>query len=311
MASIRRINENLEHLSAMLNEYSAKLRDDVSNFSLRITIDNLNRQIEELQQQLYNENILREKEIIQLRFIGKAARFGTFPLHLVGGLTDSFSKAIFNSSKFRQFGRKGGKRIEEIVKNTIDLKLEGIGKGSTIFYLSASTTPDLFGYSIIQSTFDSVFSLLNSETHEDLIDNISLVGTGSIKYFSNFFGELNRDELELEMKWYTPNERVEQWNGTKNKIQVIFNTLNSIKLSEPEEINFIGEIITLSSKGKFEVVTIQNERFFGTFPNALIEEVKQLHIGQICNCVLSKTTIFNPATGKEKFEYLLKSISPV
>ncbi len=40
---------------------------------------------------------------------------------------------------------------------TIDLRLEGIGKGSTILYISGKTSPDLYGNSIIQDTLEDIF----------------------------------------------------------------------------------------------------------------------------------------------------------
>ena len=308
MASIKKISDNIEQLSTFVEEYCIALSKEPQNLSLRITIDNLKSQIDELQSQLYQENLKREKEIVQLRFKGNIARFGTFPLALVGGLTNSFSNAVFNTSKYFQFGNKGGAKIDNIISETIDLRLEGLGKGSTIFYLSAKTSPDLFGNSVIQNSLDNVFDLLNSPSPEEIIGNISVVGSRSIKYYSDFFEELNIDDLELDLTWHTPSETVKTWVGTKEKILTLYNTLTSIKLSEPEEISFKGEIITLSLKGRFEIFSIEKERFYGTFPNELTEQIKQLHVGDFCKGTIMKTIIFNPATGKEKYEYTLRDI---
>jgi len=311
MASIKKITENLEQVGTMLTESFSVFDKDKSNFALQLTIDNIKSHIEELQNELYYENLRREREIVQLRFVGKVAKFGSFPLHLVGRLTDSFSLAVFNTSKFRQFGKKGGRRIDKIVTDTINLKLEGIGKGSTIFYLSAKTSPDLFGNSVIQSSLDNIFTLVSSETTEQLIDNIAYVGTNSIRYYSDFFKELNKDDLELELKWHTPTESVKKWYGTKDRISTLYNTLNSIEISEPEEFDFIGEIISLSARGKFEIFSRDRERFIGSFSNELMDSIKQLHIGQSCKGIILKTNILNAATNNEKYEYSLKAINPI
>jgi hypothetical protein len=308
MASIKKITDNISQLSTVVEEYSIALTKDPQNFSLKITIDNLRSQIDDLQNQLYQENLKRVKEIVQLRFKGKIAKFGTFPLSLVGGLTNSFSNAVFNTSKYFQFGNKGGVKIDNIINETIDLRLEGLGRGSTIFYLSAKTSPDLFGNSVIQNSLDNVFDLLNSQSPEQIIENISIVGSRSIKYYSDFFEELTKDDLELDLTWHTPNETIKKWDGTKEKILSLYNTLNSIKLSEPEEISFEGEIITLSLKGRFEILSTDKERFYGIFPNELIEQIKQLHVGDFCKGTILKTIIFNAATGKEKHEFILREI---
>ena len=308
MASIKKLNENISKLSAVLEEYDIQFSKEPDNFSIKLTIDNLKSQIEDLQGQLRHENLKREKEIVQLRFKGKIAQSGTFPLSLVGGLTDAFSSAIFNTSKYFQYGNKGGTKIDKIINDNIDLRFEGLGRGSTIFYLSATTSPDLFGNSIIQNSLENIFALLNSETMDSLIENVSVVGYRSVKYYSNFFKKLNNDDLELQLTWHTPDEIVKEWYGTKDKILILYTTLNSIQLKEPEEIAFAGEIITLSWKHKFEILSKDKERFYGTFPNELTEIIKQLHVGAFCKGVILKTTIFNPATGKEKYEYILREI---
>lgn len=308
MPSIKKIQESLQELSAFVGEYASLLKAEPTNFSHKLTIQSLESQISELQHQLYLENLKREKEIVQLRLKGHLARFGTFPLSLVGGLTNSFSNAVFNTSKYFQFGNKGGAKIDQIINESIDLRLEGLGRGSTIFYLSAKTSPDLFGNSVIQNSLDNVFELLNSENSEQIIENISVVGSRSIKYYSNFFEELNKDDLELDLTWHTPNETLKNWNGTKEKVLSLYNTLNSIKLSEPEEISFEGEIITLSLKGRFEIFSVDKERFYGSFPNEMTALIKQLHVGDFCRGTILKTVLYNPATGKEKHEYSLQDI---
>lgn len=309
MLSIKKIQDSLSQLNSFASNYAEQLKVDPENFSLVQILKSTNHQIDELQNQLRLENIKREKEIIQLRLKGTIAKFGTFPLLLVGGITNSFSNAIFNTSRYTQYGNKASAKIDKIIAETIDLKLEDLGRGSTVFFLSAKTAPDLFGNSVIQSSLDNVFELLNSQTDEQIIDNISTVGSRSIKNFSDFFEELNKNDLELDLSWYTPNETLKTWEGTKERILALYNTLNNIKLSDPEEVNFEGRIITLSLKGKFEILAEDKERFYGKFPNELTETIKQLHVGDFCKGLLLKTTILNPVTGKEKYEYTLQDIT--
>ncbi len=309
MPSIKKIQESLNTLTVFESEYSLRIKSDPEDLSLKLTYQNIRSQINELQQQLYFENINREKEIIELRLIGDKAKFGSFPLKLVGGLTNSFSKAILNSSKYFQYGNKGGAKIEKIISDSIDLRLERLGSGSTIFFLSARTSPDLFGNSIIQNSLENIFELFNSQTGDQVIENISNVGAKSIKYFSSFLKESLNDDLEIDLSWHTPQESTLKWEGTKDKISSLFATLNNIKLSEPEEIYFEGEIITLSLKGKFEIFTKEKERLYGNFPNELVDKMKQLHIGDYCKGSIQKMSIISPSSEKEKIEYSLKEIA--
>ena len=311
MASIKKINETIFQINSFIEENNYALKLDPVNFSKKLTLTNLESQLKDLQHELYAENLKREKEIVELRFIGEQAKFGSLPLSIVGDLTNSFSNAIFQTSKYFQFGKKGGAQIDNIINETIDLRLENIGKGSTIFYLSAKTAPDLFGNSIIQNSLEHTFELLNSDNAETIIDNITVVGSKSIKYYCNFFKELNDDKLTLDITWHTPNEETKVWNGTKDKILALYNTLNRVELDEPEAIDFTGEIITLSLKGKFEIKVNSKEHYYGSYPNILTDNIKQFHVGDFCKGIILRTKIYSPAAEKEKYEYTLKEIKPV
>jgi hypothetical protein len=206
------------------------------------------------------------------------------------------------------YGNKGGKKRFDICRNTIDLRLEGVGKGSTIFYLSGKVSPDLFGNSTIQNVLEDTFSLLNSQSVDEITDKISGVGHKSIKHISKFLGFLTSDKLEISINWLSPRDIEYKWSGSKDNIKTLYNTLNKIVISFPEEISFVGELITISSKGKFEILTTDNHRLFGTFSSDLLSSMKQFHIGDSCKGIIIKTTISNPLSDKEKYEFLLKEI---
>jgi hypothetical protein len=62
MESIKKLNENISKLSAVLEEYDIQFSKEPDNFSIKLTIDNFKSQIEDLQGQLRHENLKREKE---------------------------------------------------------------------------------------------------------------------------------------------------------------------------------------------------------------------------------------------------------
>ncbi len=307
--NLNRLKSNIEELEKLLSDYELQLKENENNFSLKLQVNSLNNQINDLREQLYLENLKREKEILELRLIGDKTKYGNIPLNFVGGITNNFSNFLYNTSKYLKFGNKGGKKREAIIQETIDLRFEGLGKGSTIFYLSAKTSPDLFGNSITQQALENSFKLLSSENSDEISDNISGVGGKSIKYLSKFLNELVKSNIEIDIKWESPFDKIYEWEGKKDKLTSLFNTLNKITISEPEEIDFEGELITISLKGKFEILTNEKIRYFGQFSNDLLDKMKEFHIGDHCKGIIIKTTIYNPLSDKEKVEYNLKSIN--
>lgn len=308
MANLARIKSHIEQLEPMIAQLEASLKASPNDFALKLELSSLENQINDLREQLYRENLKREKEIIELRLIGQTANFGSIPLEFVGGITNNLSSAIFTTSKFKKFGGKGGKKRDRIVQDTVDLRLEGIGRGSTIFYLSGRTSPDLFGNSIIQDTLKNTFELFHSQNPDELIERIGSVGVGSVKYISKFLSELSNDDLDIDLKWHSPDNQEYLWEGRKDNISRLYNSLNQMTISQPVDIDFEGELITISSKGKFEVHTTENTHLFGQFSNDLLEKMKEFHIGDYCKGIITKTTIYNPLTDKEKIEYNLKKI---
>lgn len=308
MANFRRIKLHIEQLEPIIAQLEAAQKASPDNFSIQLELSSLMNQINDLRDQLYRENLKREKEIIELRLIGQVANFGSIPLKFVGGITNNFSAAIFNTSKFMKFGGKGGKKRDGMVQDSLDLRLEGIGRGSTIFYLSGRTAPDLFGHSIIQEALKNTFELFKSNNSDELIERISSVGVGSIKYISRFLNELSNDNLDIDLKWQSPDDQEFLWEGRKENITSLYNSLNAISISQPSDMVFEGELVTISSRGKFEVQTIDNKRLYGQFSNDLLEKMKEFHIGDYCSGIITRIEIYNPITDKRKIEFNLKTI---
>lgn len=308
MSNIQRIKGSIEQLTQLIDSIDAEIKVSPDNFALDLKRNSYQNQIEDLQHQLYQENIKREKEIIQIRLIGNSASFGTLPLSIVGGITTNISHSIQNTSKYIQFGKKGGKKVDRIIKETIDLRLENIGRGSTIFYVSGQTSPNLFGESILQNSLENTLNFFNSETPDEVTSNIANVGGKSLKFISRFLKELTDDDLECDLKWNSPDDKEFIWHGKKERILSLYNTINKMEISEPEDIDFEGELITISAKGKFEIETLDKRRLFGTFSIDLLEKMKEFHIRDYCKGIITKTTIYNPLTDKEKIEYNLTHI---
>lgn len=308
MSVINKINGRILQVSDFIEDYSNKLREFPKDRSLSVMIKDLESQLKELQSQLHKENANRFKEVFELRLIGDKAQLGTLPLTTVGDVVKPFASAVYNTSKFIQFGSKRGKIVDTMVTKTIDLRLEDIGVGSTILYVSGKTSPDLFGNSLIQSCIQQTYSFLESETNEEVFENIPKIGLRGVKELGNFFKVLAKEDLELEFGWDSPFDKRYQWEGDYNRINNLYLALNQVVVSTPEVIPFSAEIISMSLRGRLEVFTFDDERIICRFPLELIEYIRLFHLGDKCDGVMLKNTYINKTTGAEKHEYTLQSI---
>lgn len=299
----------IEEFNQLIAKEKVHLKESGGRRGLMLSLKNLEKQRDELEKELRIANLNRFKEIISLRFRGDKAQHGTLPLGIAGGLSKSFSDAIFETSKYLKFGTTEGKQVENIIHETIDLRLEDIASGSTILYISGKTSPDSFGNSLIQNAFSNVFNLFNCESPDDMADVISNLGPNSIRYYANFFSEISNSDLEIEISWKTPENKLMHWDGNKAKIFRLHNSLSKIEMREPEEIDFEGKLTTISSQGLFELITDDNERIKGKFPSELLPIMRNFHIEDKCKGIISKQIFFNLHTKKENAGYTLNNIS--
>ncbi len=179
----------------------------------------------------------------------------------------------------------------------------------TIFYVSAKTSPDIFGKSLIQNSLENTFELFASNNEIELMENIEKVGVKNSKYFSNFLDELVKDDLEIELTWENPDYETREWIGNKDKILMFTNTFKNIEITEPETISFKAELITLSLKNIIEIKDIDSGQIFSVKCTSLFTKIlKELHIGEHRDLTISKITIINTVSQKEKIEYNLVEI---
>jgi hypothetical protein len=309
METIKSIKDRISFLKENIGAIQSKISFDTDRFSEVIFLENIQNELRELESKLYYENTLRNKEIISLRLIGGMAQYGTFPLEVIGDITTSFSKALYKTSQYIAYGNKGGSKIESFLKNSLDLRLEGVSSGSTIFNISARTNPDLFGNSTIQSSLESTFDFLNSDDDQRFVENIEKIGTKSPKYFSSFLFALIENNLEVEISWEGLDLIEKKWIGNRNKLTAIYNTLKDLKILPSNTIHITGKIVVLSIKNKIEVFDESaNKTYTIRYDSTFSDKIKFLHIGEIKTFSIDETKIESIISQKEKTNYSLIDI---
>ena len=297
--------EILELMDIIKTENKFKNIKDFATFTKLKSLEN---ELLNIREKIKIINIERGKEIIELRLIGNKVNYGSIPLEIIGDITKNIALALIETSKFISFGNKRKKNKDKIVKDIINLRLEGIGTGSTIFYISSTTTPDLFGNSLIQNTLDNYYQIINITNMDNITEEIGNIGKNGLKYLSNFLNQLNKEDLEVELKWKNIEMVENVWNGSKENILQLYNNFNQVEFLPPETINLNGELKTISAKGKFEILTEDSRTIYARFPIELLEKMEEFHINQNCNYKMYKNKVKNRVTNKEKIEYNLINI---
>ncbi len=307
MIDIKKIESQIDEVAKMLLQYENLLSNDPNNFSHKLSIDSLKSQIAELEKQLRFEKTKRDKEVIEIRLKGRTAN-GTIPLEVLSKLADGFSGTILNASYFIQFGNKVKKVKAREIHDIVDLRLAGLSTGSTRLFIIANSSPDLFGRSLAEESLKNSINLLQSETSDELTEFASKIGKESVKKLYKFITSISNADMEVDLNWSSPTNEIFNWDGNKQKLLSVAQSLTNIQMSEPEVLEILGELITISLRGNFEIKADDKRSIRGTFPNYLLEEIKTLTIGSNYACQLEKRTILNLATESEKVYYTLLNI---
>jgi hypothetical protein len=307
MNEIKRLENQQNDIAKLLEQAEALLLTEPNNLSHQVNIETLKSHLSEIQRQLQFEKSKRNKEIIEIRLIGKTAD-GTVPLEVLAKLADGFFGTILNSSYFIQFGKKKTKEKNKEVHDIVNLRLAGIGTGSTRLFITANNAPDLFGRSLAEESLNHSFNLLQSSTPEELTQSASLIGKEGVSKLNKFITAISNADLEVDLNWTSPSNEKFEWKGNKENLLKVSQSLSNLQISEPEKIDFSGILNGINVRGSFEIKLDDKKIIKGTYPKELLAEAQKLTINAHYKGKLEKKTIINSATGYEKIYYTLISI---
>lgn len=307
MSSIPDIEKQINEATELLNTYKSKL-EGPEGFAYEMNVISMEYQISQLQSELSLEYAKREKELLQLRLTGELVKNGQIPLILLSQVAGKLSDAIHAVSAYIKNGTNvNGRQFPVTVIRDLDLRLVGIGEGSTKIFISGKHSPDLFGKSLINESFDGIFDLIRQNDPELIYEAVDVVGIKGAEHIKNFLKELNRADVELELNWTTPKRRARSWRGNKIKIRKLVGRLERIE-HHKKSLEIYGELTGVSRKGKFEILSEDGDEYEGRYPLKIYETVRRFRMGDRVWARINVNTYTNQATRRSKIKYLLDTM---
>jgi hypothetical protein len=309
MNIIEKLQRQIDDANSILRQQESVFQKEPQNFAYKLSISSLKNHIEDLQTQLRKEKTFREKEVLEVHLYGPLAAYGTIPLTVLAKISHYLADTLLATSQRKKIGPKFRGKIPQDIIDTLDLRLAGVGVGSTRLFITGNTAPDIFGYSLLENSLEHTFDLLHSETPDNLSEAASKLGIRSINRLNSFLKTLASYNLDVKMHWSSPALKSYEWEATKDAILHLTNSLDKIKHSEIYTFKLHGKLVTVSLRGSIEIETIEGRMYKGTFPSSLTDDMKKLHIGDMCSAVVEQETIINQTTNFEKKYYTVISIN--
>lgn len=276
-----------------------------------LSFSSLEDHLRDLQTQLKVAKEQRYLEVLEL-VVGDQEGFGrrgTIALDLVGRLSVHLSKAIYGAARYSEVGTVGG-AIPQAIKDIMDLRLAAVNPGSTRLFITGRTSPDLFGDSLLENTLETAFDILESQGPKDLVTAISEAGPRSAKNFKEFLEVLQDLRASSILSWTPPGRSPRTWKGEPEVVARLLLDLDAVERDEPEDKEFVGEIVTLSSRRDFEMQVAPKEFIRARVPKRLVERLGEFHVGQEVAARMKRELTRHRATGEERESYLLERLNP-
>lgn len=257
-----------------------------------------------LRKQLYDLQIRREKEILEVRFIGDKAHNGSLPLMLHAALSKGLAESLITlSTKVRT----PKKYADFVNQSELDLRLANIVSGSTKFILSLEIQPDLFGWSLSQNTLSHWFSFFQSlDSPEQNQEIFSIMGNKGITSIKSMLNALKSNNLDFELNWNSHLNQRHHWMGTAPKIDKALNFLSELELQEPFICEISGSIQSLDRSGKITLIDEDRKTYRIRLEKTLLPEIEKLRINQFVTLKVTKNISTHPTFEKkvENYEFI-------
>jgi hypothetical protein len=313
MNTVAYLEKSITQVQNLLAEGKERLSQAPGSRAMELGLVSLQRRLQKLQHELYQEKSAREIEVIELRLQGSLAKFGSIPLKVLSDLSRFLCDSLQAASYKHWKGEESLRKFPGQLIDLLDLRLAGLAPGSTRLLISGSTNPDLFGQSLLEKTLVATFDLVNSEDPESFTEAVGGLGSRSARHFRQFLKTLHKNHLQMELSWQKPTSELMVWPGSEERINQLWLSLSQTDFIPPERIFLSGEVITLSSKGKgkLEIRTDEGRNFICAISTEAMKEVQRLNLSQRVWCEVEKETIINETTGFEKSFFSLIEIGPV
>ena len=268
------LREHADTLAEFARETASRAASEPTNLLLQLAARNQQEAAEEAKHELLLEEAAEAGELIDLRLIGPRAN-GSIPLDWFIGAMEPLSRAWKTAAHRLRTGKDPTRAVDADVVSALNLKLAGIGYGSTRIFVTGNALPDLTGESLLQATLMQTFRLLNAR-QDEFYDAVDAVGGKSAHHFSEFMKSLDNGGLAAEFTWHSQRGR-QHWEGRPDEIVRIRALLDTIKEPDRYEEVIVGRVAGITDTGRLDLRT-EGGKVSIRFPLRLTDQVQRLTI---------------------------------
>jgi len=292
------LRDHAESLTKFAKETADRARAAPDDFFLQIAAKNQEDSARAVEHQLQLLESEEAGELVDVRLIGPRAE-GSISLDWFIAAMEPLSKTWKLAAHRLRYGRDAARGVGADVVSALNLKLAGLGYGSTRIYVTGNAMPDLTGESLLQATLTQTFRLLNSH-QDDFYDAVDAVGGRSAHQLSEFMKALDDAGLAAQFAWQSPRGR-QYWEGRPDEITRIRALLDTIR--EPERYQEVveGRVAGITDTGRLDLRT-DDGKISIRFPLRLTDQVQRLTITSMARIKVETARYWDSVGKKDIFK---------
>lgn len=298
------LREHANSLSNFAEETADRARAAPDDFFLQIAAKNQEQSAQAVKHQLLLEEAEEAGELVDLRLIGPRAT-GSISLDWFISAMEPLSKAWKLAAHRLRYGHDASRSVGADVVSALNLKLAGLGYGSTRIFVTGNALPDLTGESLLQAMLTQMFRLLNAQ-QEDFYDAVDAVGGKSAHQLSEFMKALDGAGLAAQFTWQSPRGR-QFWEGRPDEITRIRALLDTIREPERYEEFVEGRVAGITDTGRLELRT-DDGKVSIRFPLNLTDQVQRLTITSRARIKVETAKYWDSVEKKDIYKRQLLSV---
>jgi len=295
---------NIDFANSQIERFAKKAEEDSNNRAAKFFKESF---------ELYRNEFEREEiiaaaglagELIDLRFIGPRVDNGTMPLGQFLEVLDPLNRGL-NKAAYRLRNGKEARQIKDDIKDALNLKMSGIGSGSTRILITGDARPDLTGNNLLTDTLTQVFRLLKAN-NEDFFDAVDAVGGSAAKKFGEALSSTRKHGLEAEFTWKRGKDHL-SWYGSPSEIDRIINLIETTQEAEVYEETITGTISAIADTGIIQIRSGE-EKIKIRYPMKLIDSAEQLNLNQHVSLKVRTSRFYDAVMQKDVLKRTLIAV---
>ncbi|RAA18463.1 hypothetical protein [Ralstonia pseudosolanacearum] len=306
------IDTRIDDVQGFISELEARLSANPDDFAAKLALSSWRAHLSELRLRAGIESAQAHRELVELRLIGNRVRNGSIPLTPLSKVAGAFAKAINEAVLRLKYGvASAADKAEKLlaIERLTDLRLAGIGEGSTRLFVTGKMAEDLTGQALLNDVMRTLFGVLNANDPESFYDMTHALGDASSKAVEQLMDALEKYEFAAELSWTASAGQLYRWEGRSDEIVRIRTLLENV--SELAVVNewILGSVSLISDNGRLEVRVAGEDRPRKVrYAKSKYDLVRSLAVGDIANFHLESSTMFDRAADKELHKFALVDI---